>query len=546
MQDAAPANPTSHPDCVQEAVSAPDPGAALPYFAAGLFLAVTTAVVLSLMTLTGARFMYSLDDPYIHLALAERLAGGHYGINLGEVTSPSSSVIWPFLLVPGVGLSLHKHLPLAINLVAGAGVAVLLGRFVAGLSFGRENTVTTLQRLGLVAVLVLASNAVGLALTGMEHNLQVLLAVASALGLIEVARGRNLPWWAFAAAALGPAVRYELLAVTAAVIVMLAAERQWRPALTLLLASVALPALLSLYLVAHGNAPLPNSVLTKLGVARATSPDASFGAFLLPRHWRQDMPQRLVLGTILVSLIWMSARRRGAVRVLCAAAALAAGLHFLLGRFGWFFRYDVYAVMFCGIIALWAAARIWPRHGILVGALIASVYASAVIPAALLSPRAAQNIYEQHYQMHRFVAEYWRKPFAVNDLGWVSYRLDPSVYVLDLWGLASNEAVRQRSKTPEWLDDVTRRHGAGLAMIYEHAFRAVPQSWTKVADLELSGPRITAAGRKVAFFATGVGDADDLRNKLIRFSHTLPRGVSLHIVTADKPGGRAAAESSDP
>jgi hypothetical protein len=544
MQDATPAHPPSHPDFATETAPTSDVAAALPCFAAGLFLAVTTAVVLSAMTMTGARFMYTLDDPYIHLALAERIAGGHYGINLGEVTSPSSSVIWPFLLVPGAGLSLHKHLPLAINLAAGTGVAVLLGWLAARLPFGRETTLTTLQRLGVVGVLVLASNAVGLALTGMEHNLQVLLALASALGLIEIARGRSLPWWAFAAAALGPAVRYELFAVTAAVIVVLASGRQWRVVLTLLLASVALPALLSLYLVTHGSAPLPNSVLTKLEVVSAVSPDASFGAFLLPRNWHENMPQKLVLGSILVSLIWMAARCRGPMRMLCAVAALVAALHFLFGRFGWFFRYDVYAVMFCGIIALWAAARIWPRHGILAGALVASVYASAVLPAALLSPRAAQNIYEQHYQMHRFVTEHWRRPFAVNDLGWVSYRIDPPIYVLDLWGLASNEAVRQRRKTPEWLDDVTRRHGAGLAMIYEHAFRALPQTWTKVADLELSGPRVSAAGRRVAFFATRVGDADDLRNRLSEFRRTLPRGVSLRMAPAGRAGGAAAIEAS--
>ena len=52
-----------------------------------------------LLVATGGRLVYSLDDTYIHLALAERLALGHYGINLGEVTSPSSSVIWPFLML---------------------------------------------------------------------------------------------------------------------------------------------------------------------------------------------------------------------------------------------------------------------------------------------------------------------------------------------------------------------------------------------------------------------------------------------------------------
>ncbi|MDX1696293.1 MAG: hypothetical protein R3208_21185, partial [Ketobacteraceae bacterium] len=47
-------------------------------------------------------------------------------------------------------------------------------------------------------------------------------------------------------------------------------------------------------------------------------------------------------------------------------------------------------------------------------------------------PIASNNIYQQQYQMHRFAVEYYNKPLAVNDLGYVSYNNDN--YVLDLWG----------------------------------------------------------------------------------------------------------------
>mgnify|MGYP001017862235 CR=1 FL=1 len=43
-------------------------------------------------------FFYTLDDPYIHLALAENILRGHYGINLDEPSSPSSSIVYPFLV----------------------------------------------------------------------------------------------------------------------------------------------------------------------------------------------------------------------------------------------------------------------------------------------------------------------------------------------------------------------------------------------------------------------------------------------------------------
>lgn len=47
--------------------------------------------------------MYTLDDPYIHLSLAENLLRGHYGVNLDEVASPSSSILYPFLLACALG-----------------------------------------------------------------------------------------------------------------------------------------------------------------------------------------------------------------------------------------------------------------------------------------------------------------------------------------------------------------------------------------------------------------------------------------------------------
>ena len=61
-------------------------------------------------------FSYILDDAYIHMALAEQIANGHYGINAGEYASPSSSILWPFLLAPFAHTSFFEWVPLLIHL----------------------------------------------------------------------------------------------------------------------------------------------------------------------------------------------------------------------------------------------------------------------------------------------------------------------------------------------------------------------------------------------------------------------------------------------
>lgn len=58
------------------------------------------AIFAFILVETKGHFTYTLDDPYIHLALAKNIWLGHYGINPGEMSSPSSSLLWPFVLAP--------------------------------------------------------------------------------------------------------------------------------------------------------------------------------------------------------------------------------------------------------------------------------------------------------------------------------------------------------------------------------------------------------------------------------------------------------------
>lgn len=484
-------------------------------------------IVGGMLALPHGRLGYTLDDPYIHLALAERIAQGHYGINLGEVTAPSSSILWPFLLLPGVGTPWHVGLPLGISLGCGAATAVLLGRLVDRLPWAPG---TDWGRIALVLLLVLAGNLAGLPFTGMEHSLQVLLAAACAWGLVEAMRGRPIPLWCLAAAALGPAVRYEMFALVGALMIGLAGQRRWAAAAGLLAVALVLPLGFGAWLMAQGLPPLPNSVLAKSdvyagaqGVLAPVFALVSNAVLELLRH-----PRRWPYLALLVLLAALALRAPPVQRWPLVGAVAALGLHALVGRFGWFFRYEIYALLFGAlvlVVALASASRVWR----LAGAVVLLAAAAAQAPAILQSPRAAQNIQDQQYQMHRFVAEYWRQGIAVNDLGWVSYRVDPKLYVLDLYGLASNEALRQKRKDAPWMESMVRRHGIRLAMIYPWWFESVPDSWVRVAELRLSGTRIAAAGDNVTFYATEPGAAPELRQKLADFAQTLPDGVRLEL-----------------
>jgi hypothetical protein len=142
-------------------------------------------------------------------------------------------------------------------------------------------------------------------------------------------------------------------------------------------------------------------------------------------------------------------------------------------------------------------------------------------------PYASNNIYEQQYQMQRFVKAYYRAPVAVNDLGWVAYGNDH--YVLDLWGLASREALRLRkaAESEEWVTSLANRYNVKLAMVYDTWFPQMPQDWVAIGKLYLGKPRVVVGNSVVTMYALTPVNHAALEKLVRRFRSTLPQGVKL-------------------
>jgi hypothetical protein len=505
-----------------------------------LYLAVVLGLLLAILHRDGGVFTYTLDDPYIHLALAGNLAHGHYGINPGEASSPSSSIVWPFLLVPFAGSAWGMFLPLAWNVLFCGIAAWLLGRIVDGWAGqmranlpeqGNAANWHWLAEFAMAAGLMLVANLAGLTFVGMEHGLQVLLAIACAAGMMEAFAGRRMPAWCLWAAVLGPMVRYENFALAAAVAIALYGQGRGRATARVVALSVVGPALFSIFLVSRGLPALPTSVLVK---ARAYSlPNNAVMSILhaqyravstritVPEWWTQA-----AIGVLLLVLAVLAKQR--ARRFALLGAALAAGLQLALGQFDWFHRYEVYAIVFTVLVAAQALLSMRLHWRYLAIALFAIAWPYEL--ALWDTPAAAANIYQQQYQMHRFVADFYRRNVAVNDLGWVSYRRPASVYVLDLWGLASPEASRQAHKDAAWLDAIVREHGAGLAIVYPDWYdEGAPDDWQPLATMCIRSPFTSISRPCVVFYSTAAGDAGLLTAEMAAFARTLPASVKMTL-----------------
>ena len=502
-------------------------------FAVIAYLLLCRDLYYEIVGLNGGHFLYALDDPYIHLALTNGIAAGHYGLNAGEAASPSSSILWPFLLLPFAHVAWEAYAPLLLNVLAGIATACLLGAAVARWPYAPDEEVLPVheaaRRVISVAALIFIGNLLGLTFVGMEHTLQILLATAGAWGVISCLSGRRVPLWCLFAAALGPSVRYESVGITVALCIALVGQREIRRAAIVLVASL-LPLLLFSAFLHHLGLPLmPTSVMVKSQVP-GTHGVKQQGAQLILDGLRDTFvdPHRTVVFLLFATLTGLAWYERDRVRRFAlGGAALAAGLHLLVGRFNWFFRYEVYIVLFSALIVLYVVHE---RARGLLGWYVIGLFGCSLLyfQAFSLVPYSSNQIYRQQYQTHRFVDEFYTgNSVAVNDLGLVSYDRRPGLYVLDLVGLGSVEAALQPNKTTAWLDAIVHEHHAGVVAIYPRWFQRPPADWTLLGELCLPDAPIAVAGSCVRYYATPDAPLAQTQDEFDDFVTTLPPGVGM-------------------
>jgi hypothetical protein len=503
------------------------------------YLGLVAGLVFAIRRLCDGLFFYSLDDPYIHLALARNIRAGHYGLNAGEYSAPSSSIVWPYLLAPFDRVAGFEIVPLWINVVCGVALLWILARTLRR-DFGIEGGSGAV--IGCLAVLTF--NLAGITFTGMEHVLQALLSVVIVIGVLRLTNEHRLEWWLGPALVIAPLVRYEALALTVPTLLLMLLERRLRVR-AVIVGGVVIASLLafSAFLLSLGLEALPNSVMAKSATFSHSSAGRAGSALM---HLFTNLQSNVLsLAGVLLTTLTVAAvagfrrQRTEAGLRLTLWLLFAFAMHMLFGRNGWFERYEIYMVAPCALLALYAWRDLfhvspvaWDRRQAAALAVVL-VLSARYVRATALTPLAASNIYEQQYQMARFQHDYVDGPVAINDLGMVAF-LNPDRYVLDLAGLASSEALRaNRRGSSEWITRLTDRHKVGYAMIYDNWFPRKPCDWIKVADLSLGRRRTTASGAVVAFYAIGDQRAAPMLERLTLFGRTLPAGVKL---TPHAPG----------
>jgi hypothetical protein len=488
--------------------------------AALMLLIVATAA--TILVLCQGHLIYSLDDPYISLALSDQIAHGHYGINAGESASPSSSILYPFVLAAFAWAPWQDWVPLFVNSIAACATGILIVHELCrrGIATGDRIVSAAL----LVISVCLASNVIGMVFAGLEHSLHLLTSVFVVFGLAWTLETGRIPRGLVAACVLLPLWRFEGMALALLTLFALAVAGHRRAAF---IGIALICAALGLYMAAMaklGLPLLPSSVMVKSDILQQTAE----GGGRLVTLWRgiranlqenlsnaQAYPVLLLVALAVAHWLVRLLRTRGnsadpltsrkeTLLVLVVVGALLA--HILFGAWGLLARYEAYvmATGMAGCIILWRETiRRMMRNIVAVTACILAVlYAgNRCVIAEIMTPTSSVTRYEQQYQMHRFIVDFYRGPVAVNDIGWVSYR-NP-YYVLDLWGLGSEAARLKRAageQHPQWLRDLVASRHIGLVMIFDEWFSGqIPPTWRHIADLH-SAHDLLAPSKTVNFY----------------------------------------------
>ncbi|ACF14173.1 putative membrane protein of unknown function [Chloroherpeton thalassium ATCC 35110] len=503
-----------------------------------MLLALVLFEYILILKVNQGHFVFTLDDPYIHLALAENLLKGHYGVNLGEQSAPASSILWPFLIAPFTAFQSSYLAPFFLNVVFALATLWVASQIVATL-FSSEKIPST-QRLLLssffLTMFILLSNLIGLIYIGMEHTLQVFFTLLVIWGIFRHLENKQAPIWFLVAVVLGPLVRYENLAISFAAIFYLFFVGEQKISIALGVEILILLGGFSGFLLSQGLEYLPTSVKAKSSLVNYGS---KIEAILRNGEGSFTTARGILLSVCSLFLLHQTflTEKKYEERIFAFGVAIAVIFHIFFGAYGWHNRYEIY-VLTSAILALLflnreALVRISKNHFpylIIFSGLFTVFLAYPNIKRLVKIQVSSNEIYQQQYQMHRFAAEYYKKPVAVNDLGYVSYQ--NKNYVLDLNGLASLEALHFRSSGApcEWMNELAVKKNVRFAMIYDSWFKEHPKNWIKVAELDLGRITIAAAGPKVAFYALDKETAVEVKGCLLDYKKALPDGVEFTIL----------------
>jgi hypothetical protein len=525
-----------------------------PLFASVVILCVTMGVLSTVLILReSGHLVFALDDPYIQMAMAKNFVlHGVWGITRFGFTSASSSPLWTFLIaVTYLLFGVSETSPFYLSLLS---AALMLW---AAYSVLRWYELSPKRTFWVLLILIFFTPLPTLICIGSEHPLHAALTIlltflaARLLSDDSAATARRDLIFLLALAPVLTVVRYEGMFLILVISALFFLRGRWRTGLAVGAAGFSSVLLYGAIGLAKGWSWLPSSILLKGYFPRFDSLGSALDSVFGPGYGNIKAAPHL--GALVAASLFLALcafdKRQGfwdSRHVMTAIFVPITLAHLQFCRVALFFRHESYLVALGIVVIAAQSADLLPEKlfgtpgdRALVPKRVAALALAAFLvypclvragAALIYLPLASKNIYEQQYQMARFIERYYQdSTVALNDIGAVNFLAD--VHCLDLWGLGNYKVTELRLRheyhTPDILR-LSRNNGVKVAMVYDDWYAGeiggLPHEWVWVGRWTLLD-NVVAGGDTVSIYAVDETETLPLMQKLREFSASLPKGV---------------------
>ena len=494
---------------------------------------------------TGGVFLYLLDDPYIHLAIAKNLVLNHnFGVIPGSFHFASSSPLWTLLLSSGFFIfGVTEYLPFILTIFFSS-LLVTIVYFI----IKKELIASSLNLFLLLSVIVFGP-CIALVFTGLEHIFHSLLTVVVIYlsSRYIVLKNKNTGLWLLFLAPILTATRYEGIFLVIVVCLFLFLRKEYIFAVSLLLLSL-LPALIGGFIsLSHGWWFLPSSIMIKGNFPNTTSL-FYFLYSTLYHLFRQlaETPELCVLLSVSLILLILLIKEKGfwaRETVMLMLFSLTTLAHLQFASVGWFYRYEAYLVisgiLVNGLTGYGYLRKITDKYFIKQAGTnkLLIIAATVIILSPLIHrgfesfsrvPSATKNIYDQQYQIACFLNEnYKEKRIAVNDIGLISYYCDQKT--VDLWGITNLDAAnlkRSGNFNRTTITEILKINDVNISILFRRWFEGMnylPSDWATAGTWRIEN-NLVCSDEEVAFSADST-QYEQLILNLKKYSKKLPSDI---------------------
>lgn len=511
-----------------------------------LWISILISLLISLFR-SGGIFTYVVDDTYVHMAIAVNIVKyGNWGVNPNDFASASSSILYTLILT-GIFFITGPNIfvPLWIGIISATTLVVVM--YILFLKF---NYLSEKNLFLIMFVMIVFIPLTALIFTGMDHIIQMIFDIIFFYYSIKVLSNEKFKEQKFFTKEklilliLSPLVigiRYEGLFLVSVVCLLFFLRKKIIYAFLLGAIGFLFIIIFGLYSLSQGNYLLPTSIMVKTGVSSDVSRiGITLFYFFLQFGACPHVMIFFIIFCLFLKLEFSDRKFKWNKKTIMAIIFILTSLaQFLLSRIYHFFRYESYLVvigLYCTVIyfkdytpiANWKIPRIKYNKAFGILTILGLVVLTGRgIFAYIRVPIATTNIYEQQYQMARFIKQYYNDDaVAATDIGAINYYTD--AVIVDLLGLSTKEIadlIIEGRLTTDSYEKVCNDLNVQIAIFCEGWIaRIIPSSWKKVAEWEIL-ENLACYFHIVSFYAVNASEESNLRNYLQDFEDDLPARV---------------------